>query len=219
MKGAARAAASGSAALPVQRSAVLGALLGFALMADASRAATPERAFAAPSFTTTSIVSYDRKKVPCDSPECAQKRLTSESTVRLTGEFGRFTGKLDRWAPDSLAGFDTDPDWAGAAPARAVHWSEVSRVDVRANNVGRGATVGAASGALLGLVIAASAQSVSSPFTTANGSSDGSVTLTYLGAATGGALIGAGLGALIGSVSHRWVSLYERPAASGGAPR
>ena len=212
-------AASRAAAVAARWTAVLGAMFAFALMAGASNASASERAFAAPSFTTTSIVSYDRRKVPCDSPECAQKRLTSESTVRLSGEFGRFTGKLERWAPDSLAGFDTDPDWAGAAPARAVHWSEVSRVDVRSNNLSRGAIVGAASGALLGLVIAASAQSVSSPFTSSNGSSDGSAALTYLGAATGGALLGAGLGALIGSVSPRWVPVYERPAASGGAPR
>ena len=198
---------------------MVGAMLGFALLASETRAATPERAFAAPSFTTTSVVSYDRKKAPCDSPECAQKRLTSESTVRLSGEFGRFTGRLDRWAPDSLAGFDADPDWAGDAPSRAVHWSEVRRVEVRASNVDRGLIVGAASGALLGAVIAASAQSVSSPFTGGNGSSDGSEAVTYLGAAIVGGVVGAGLGALIGSVSHRWNPVYERPAASGGVSR
>ncbi len=192
---------------------------GIALTTESLRAETIARPFAAPSFTTTSITSYERRQKPaeCTSPECAQRKLTAEATVRLRGEFGKFTGSVTSWGPDSLAGFRPDFDWNDPAPAGSVGWTQVERVDRRVSNAGRGAVIGGVIGSMLGALIAAVGASAAP--TTVFGSSNQDYTAESIACVAAGGLLGAITGAAIGSTSSRWVLVYQRPLGSADAPR
>lgn len=195
------------------------ATLVLAFAAGAARADLPARPFAAPSFVTSSVTSYERRPKPaeCTSPECAQRKLTAEATVRVRGGFGKFTGSVASWGPDSLAGFRPDFDWDEPAPAVPVGWSQVERVERRVSNAGRGAVLGGAIGSMLGALVAAVGASAAP--TTVFGSSNRDYTAESIACVAAGGLLGATAGVAIGSTSSRWVLVYQRPLASADGPR
>ncbi len=195
------------------------ATLGIALTTESIRAETFARPFAAPSFTTTSITSYERRQKPaeCTSPECAQRKLTAAATVRLRGEFGKFSGSVMSWGPDSLAGFRPDFDWNDPVPPAPIGWSQVERVDRRVNNAGRGALIGGIVGSMLGALIAAVGASAAP--TTVFAPSNQDYTAESIACVAAGGLLGAITGAAIGSTSSRWVLIYQRPIAPANGPR
>jgi hypothetical protein len=190
--------------------AVLCAVLLF-LLPTASIAGADVRSLV-PVIGSASIVSSDNShSTPCQSLECVRRHVDAWTTVRLAGEFGRFTGHVARWDADSLAGFEVDPDWGGSAPVAPIGWSQISGVDKRVNNSGRGAIIGAIS---LGAVTALFAATVASAAHTSvfglNPDAQHEVDKAALtGALIGGAL-GAGVGAAIGAGSIRWVVIYRR---------
>ena len=201
---------------------ILCATIGLALAAGASHAQPSGRPFAAPTFTMSSIVSWDRSdpRAPCDRPECVQRRLGASSMVRLTGEFGSFTGKVAHWSTESLSGFDTDPNWGGTPPTSPVQWAQVERVEARATRAGLGAVLGAVAGGTLAYFLTKERQKDTPPWLSvfdvapsySNPKSD-------VGAVFVGTVIGGSVGAITGSAFSRWMPVYRRPAASEGAAR
>jgi hypothetical protein len=165
-----------------------------------------------PVIGSASIVqSNESQASPCQSLECVRRHVDPWTTVRLAGEFGRFTGHVTRWDADSLAGFEVDPDWGGSAPLAPIGWSQISGVDKRVNNCGRGAIIGAISlGALTGLYAATVASAAHASVFGFSPDAQHEVNQAALtGALIGGAL-GAGVGAAIGAGSIRWVVIYRR---------
>jgi hypothetical protein len=158
-----------------------------------------------PVIASASIVqSNDSLSAPCQSPECVRRHVDARTTVRLAGEFGRFTGHVARWDADSLAGFEADPDWGGNAPVVPITWSQISGVDKRVSNSGRGAVLGAIT---LGVITAPLAAAITAA---GNPDAQGEINKAALkGALIGGAL-GAGVGAAIGASSNRWILIYRR---------
>ena len=166
--------------------------------------------FRAPTFTTSSLTAPSGEKARCDQPDCVQGRLDARVTVRVQGEFGRFTGRVAQWSADSLAGFRPDPDWGGTPPLAPVSWSQIYRVDQRVSNTVNGAVIGAITCGALGALIAVIGESSTASFWFFTGEQPDYGPAALKGGAIG-ALIGAGLGAAMGSTSSRWVPIYERP--------
>ena len=163
-----------------------------------------------PSMATASIVSSGESQSPaCHSLECVRRHVNASATVRLEGEFGRFTGRVTRWDADSLAAFEVDPDWGGSAPVGPIGWSQISRVDKRVNNSGRGAVLGAITLGAITALIAASAVVASNPWLGLNPDAEHEVHQAALTGGLIGGLLGAGIGAGIGSTSHRWELIYR----------
>jgi len=166
-----------------------------------------------PSITTASVVSSGESQSPaCRSPECVRRHVNATATVRLEGQFGRFTGRVTRWDVDSLAAFEVDPDWGGSAPVAPIGWSQISRVDKRVNNSGRGAVIGAITlGAITALLAATAVAARTAPlFPLASPDANHEINQAALSGALIGGVLGAGVGAAIGASSNRWVVLYRR---------
>ena len=168
--------------------------------------------FRAPTFTTSALTPpSSRDKAPCDQPECVGRKVDALSTVRLTGEFGSFTGRVARWSADSLSGFMSDPDWGGTAPPAPLGWLQVQQVDTRVSNAGHGAVIGAlALGTLTALFAIAIEYAATEPLTLFSTDEKNYTRAGLIGGGIGAA-VGAGLGAAIGSTSNRWVPVYQRP--------
>ena len=165
-----------------------------------------------PVIATASVVAHDDSQSPrCRSLECVRGHFNASSTVRLAGEFGRFTGRVTRWDADSLAGFEVDPDWGGSAPVAPIGWSQISNVDKRVSNSGRGAVIGAlALGAITALFAAAAASLNSAVLFSASSDANREVSQAALTGALIGGAVGAGIGAGVGATSNRWVLVYRR---------
>ncbi len=163
-------------------------------------------------ITSTSIVASDNVELPsCQSLECVRRHVGASTTVRMAGEFGRFTGRVTRWDVDSLAGLEVDPDWGGSAPVAPIAWSQISNLDKRVSNSGRGAVIGAITlGGLAALFVAVTAAVANISLFDLNRNADKQINQAALtGGLIGGAL-GAGIGAGIGAGSHRWILIYRR---------
>ena len=163
-------------------------------------------------ITTTSIMASDEPELPsCKSLECVRRHVGASSTVRMAGEFGRFTGHVTRWDADSLAGLEVDPDWGGSAPVAPIAWSQISNLDKRVSNSGRGAVIGAITlGGLAALFVAVTVAAANISIFGLNQNADKEINQAALtGGLIGGAL-GAGIGAGIGAGSHRWIHIYRR---------
>jgi hypothetical protein len=163
-------------------------------------------------ITSSSIVASDHSELPsCQSLECVRRHVGASSTVRMAGAFGRFTGRVTRWDADSLAGLEVDPDWGGSAPIAPIAWSQISNLDKRVSNSGRGAVIGAiALGGLTALFAAATASAANISIFGLDPDADSEINRAALtGGLIGGAL-GAGIGAGIGAGSHRWILIYRR---------
>jgi surface antigen len=187
------------------------------LLASAmSRAAEVDAVVAAttPVVVTSSLVSPDSEASPaCRTVECACRHVRATSMVRLVGEFGQFRGSVSRWSADSLSGFSADPDWGGATPEGALAWSQVIRVEKRTSDEGRGAIIGAVVLGSITALLAALASAPAAVFTSLGGDHSAADRITgraALGGAVIGGLLGAGVGAAIGSGSHRWELVYVR---------
>ena len=165
-----------------------------------------------PVISTASVVAHDDSQSPrCRSLECVRGQCNASTSVRLAGEFGRFTGRVTRWDADSLAGFEVDPDWGGNAPVAPVSWSQISTVDKRLSNSGRGAVIGAlALGAITALLAAAVASTSSIPLLGGSPDTNREEHQAALTGALIGGAVGAGIGAGIGASSNRWVLVYRR---------
>jgi hypothetical protein len=166
-----------------------------------------------PSITTASVVSSGDSQSPaCKSLECVRRQVNASATLRLEGEFGRFTGRVTRWDADSLSAFEADPDWGGSAPVAPIGWSQIARVDKRVNNSGRGAVIGAITlGAITALLAAAAVAASQAPlFPLASPEANHEINQAALSGALIGGVLGAGIGAAIGASSNRWVILYRR---------
>lgn len=165
-----------------------------------------------PIIASASVVNPDDSaSAACRSLECVRQRIHASTTVRLEGEFGRFTGHVTRWDTDSLSAFEADPDWGGPAPVAPIGWSQISRVDQRVNNSTRGAFIGAISlGAITALFAATVAAASNVAFLGLNSNANREINqAAWKGALIGGAL-GAGIGAGIGAGSNRWILIYRR---------
>ena len=165
-----------------------------------------------PTIATASIVASDSEQTPaCASLECVRRHVNASATLRLEGEFGRFTGRVTRWDVDSLSAFVVDPDWGGSAPVAPLGWSQISRVDKRVDNSGRGAILGAVTLGLIGALVGISAAVSHEPLLFLNSdAANHEINQAALGGALIGGAVGAGVGAAIGSSSHRWILLYRR---------
>ena len=165
-----------------------------------------------PSIATASVVTSGESQSPtCRSLECARQHVNTSTTVRLEGEFGRFTGRVTRWEADSLTAFQVDPDWGGNAPVAPIGWSQISRVDKRVNNSGRGAVIGAITlGAITALLAATAAAANNASWFGLNPDANREINQAALKGALIGGVLGAGIGAGIGSSSNRWILVYVR---------
>ena len=167
--------------------------------------------FRAPTFTTSTLTApSSHDTAPCDQPECVSRKLDALSTVRLAGEFGRFTGRVADWSADSLSGFTPDPDWGGTAPPTRLGWDQIFQVDRRVSNTANAAIIGGLTLGTLGALIAVTGEASSASFMWFSGEQPDYGPAALKGAAIG-AVIGAALGAAMGSTSSRWVPVYERP--------
>jgi len=199
---------------PCVRCALLLALSAPGLLLAASGATASEIGvapdFRAPTFTTSTLTAPSGDQARCNQPDCVQQHLDPRATVRLLGEFGRFTGLVAHWSADSLAGFTPDPDWSGTPPLEPLGWAQIYRVDQRVSNTANGAVIGALTGCALGALVAVMGETTTAAYSffSSEGPDYGPAALK--GGAIG-ALIGAGLGAAMGSASSRWVPIYERP--------
>ena len=165
-----------------------------------------------PIIASASVVTPDDSLSPaCRSLDCVRRRVHASTTVRLEGEFGRFKGHVTRWDADSLAAFEVDPDWGGSAPVAPISWSQISRVDQRVNNSGRGAIVGAVTlGAITALFAATVSAANNMTYFGANPHANHEIHQAALNGALIGGALGAGIGAAIGSSSNRWILIYRR---------
>ena len=186
--------------------------LSLSLVAASATASEPALSpnFRAPTFTTSSLTAPSGDKARCDQPDCVQGRLDARVTVRVVGEFGRFTGRVAHWSADSLAGFTPDPDWGGTPPLAPVGWSQIYSVDRRVSNTANATIIGAITCGALGALIAVIGESSTATLWIFSGDQPDYGPAALKGGAIG-ALIGAGLGAAMGSTSSRWVPIYERP--------
>jgi len=189
--------------------------LALGLLLVAGRASASELgdlpSFRAPTFTTSALTpSSNRNKAPCDQPECVQGKLDVLATVRLTGEFGRFTGRVSRWSADSLSGFMSDPNWGGTAPQAPLNWLQIHQVDKRVSNSGRGSVIGALALGTLGVVVAVAIEAATHNHTSALLGEAPDYTRAGLIGGGIGVVVGAGLGATIGSTSNHWAPVYLR---------
>jgi hypothetical protein len=166
--------------------------------------------FCAPALTTSSLTAPKIGEARCDQPDCARRHLDARASVRLTGEFGMFTGRVARWSADSLTGFSADPDWGGVPPPAPLGWVQVQRVDQRVSNTATGAVIGALTLGALGALVAVTGETSTAAFTVFSGKQPDYGQAALKGGAIG-ALIGAALGAAMGSTSNRWVPIYQRP--------
>ena len=154
--------------------------------------------------------SADSESAACRTLECVRRHVDALTTVRLQGEFGRFTGRVTRWDADSLAAFEVDPDWGGAAPVAPIGWSQISRVDQRVSNSGRGAVIGAITLGAIGALFAATVTAASVSVSWGGSDANQAVGQAALGGALIGGALGAGIGAGFGSSSHHWKLIYLR---------
>jgi len=166
-----------------------------------------------PTLASASIVpSAATVTGPCRSPECVRRKVNASTTVRLTGEFGRFSGRVTGWEGDSLVAFAVDPDWGGSVPAAPIAWSQLASVDKRVNKSATGAVFGALSLGLVSALFAVTVASATNESTIASGS-DAQKDKINKAALTGGLVggaVGAAVGAYIGSSSYRWSIVYRR---------
>jgi hypothetical protein len=105
----------------------------------------------------------------------------------------RITPEGVTWLAPSAAGLDTPP-----APTM-VHWTEIERLQTRGSAAGIGAVYGAI--VVGGLAMAVGFSIASDPFF--QGDEAGVLAL-----AAGGALFGAGVGALVGAAIPKWVNVH-----------
>ncbi len=163
-------------------------------------------------MTGWSLAESDVSELPsCRSLECARRHVSVSTTVRMAGEFGRFTGRVTAGDADSLTSLEVDPDWGGNAPVTPIAWSQISSLDKRVSNSGRGAVIGAVTlGAITALFAGATASVANISLFGPRPGADKEINRAALtGAVIGGAL-GAGIGAGIGASSHRWILIYRR---------
>lgn len=182
------------------------AMVGLTLSAGLAHAAMPgsEFRFRTPTLTTAALNAPEKEKpARCKDPECARRELDEHAVVRISGEFGSFTGRVTSWGRDSLSGFQPVPDTARVPATSAVQWSQVARVDQRIGHSGSeaalGATFGVALGAVLGFLWAADQGNDTSPI------------LGMIGGALICGSIGGGLGAISGARAQSWKRIYQRP--------
>ena len=192
---------------PVAVPSLLSVVLGLALAATSARAATPASDFGVRplTFTTAALNAKAPEGTPrCTSPDCVRRLLDAGAFVRITGEFGSFTGKVARWEPDSLAGFTSGPDSTGPAPAAALSWTQVQRVDQRFDRAGTSAVWGAVIGAAVGVGLPLAIYALQ------DNTSD-MAAVGVVGVGISGALVGAFIGGVIGAGSYHWQPIYVRP--------
>ena len=140
-----------------------------------------------------------------DAPESQdlariEKRLASGRPVRIVSQLGTRIVDSPRINADGvawLAASDSVPDTLPAATM--VRWTDIERLQTKGSAAGVGAAAGAAVVGGLALVVGISLSS--DPFLGGNGAG--------LAAATaGGALFGAGVGALVGAAVPKWVNVH-----------
>ena len=166
-----------------------------------------------PVLASASIVSTGSEATPaCRSVACACRHIRASSMLRLAGEFGQFKGRVALCDTDSLRGFNVDHDWGGVAPAGALGWSQVMRVEKRSSNAGRGAVIGAVVLGSITALLTALASTPAAIFENLGGGSKGQRTIdrAAVGGALVGGLLGAGVGAGVGAGSYHWDLVYVR---------
>ena len=186
---------------------MLSAVLGFALATSSARASTPANEFRARpfTFTTATITGKAPEGAPrCTTSDCARRALDAGAVVRLTGEFGSFSGKVASWGADSLSGFRSFPDTTLPSPTSGLGWSQIQRVDQRVGHGGRYAAWGALIGGVLGVAIPLVVYSLQ------DDTSDVGA-FPVVGLAFTGSVLGAFTGASIGTGRHEWKYIYEQP--------
>jgi len=132
-----------------------------------------------------------------------QKRFASGRPARITGQgrtqivtSPRITPEGVAWLPPSAAGQDSLPS------APMLHWTEIERLQTR----GSAAGLGAAAGAIVvgGLALAVGISMANDPYYSSARDPSGAVAAV----AVGSALVGAGVGALIGAAIPKWANVH-----------
>lgn len=160
--------------------------------------------------STRALAAADSTREPPPPPEALAlaARLGPDDLIRVSGDFHKFQGRAQIAGPGGLERLVVDhhapKDWRPHPVPERLSWSAIVQVETRHSNAGRGA-VGTAlmfgvSGALLSAAVVGLADSPS--VTPGEAALQG-------GAVMG--LIGAVVGAGIGSASHHWSVVYHRP--------
>jgi hypothetical protein len=169
-----------------------------------------------PRVTTTPPDSARTAVLPDSLPESppspAAIRLAAQlgphDAVRVIGGFGRFQGFARTAGPGGLERLVAEPDaphdWRLDPLPERIPWSAIDEVQQRRGNAGRSAAIGAVT---LGVLGALSALSVNSYL---GSDAEHSTADAVLIAGTFSALVGAAVGAGIGSASRHWAVVYHR---------
>jgi len=140
--------------------------------------------------------------------ERAVRRLRRSQLLRIRGPLGEFEGFMVRAGADGLYGLRPSDGEAGRPPwPRDIGWDRIGGIDRRGNSAGRGAIVGAAPLAVLGLVVGLAAVAGGGIGGSGSGT-NGEVLAAGLGGAAVGGSIGGLLGGLIGCAIPRWHQVY-----------
>jgi hypothetical protein len=147
-----------------------------------------------------------------------QARLEGPELVRVYGGFGRLEVRDVHLASEGVSwGRVTswsDPNWR--EPPQLVAWPDVERIQQFRSRAGSTARMGGLIGVGTGLLFALAVQQLVNPGESPDGKDDAAGYL-YFGLSFGAA--GAGIGAVYGTLSKEWVTLYDANPAGAGRGR
>lgn len=131
-------------------------------------------------------------------------RVKPGQLMRVTGDFGQFSGRAAEITDQGLSGLLPDPAFVSTIPlpSEPISWATISRVERRGNrSTGFAVVGGLALGVSLGFMSAGMTEWLG-PSTTEQ------KTGAFAGGFLVGGLIGGGVGALIGAAVPRWQRVH-----------
>lgn len=158
--------------------------------ADSIAAVTPR------SISTTATAS------PAIKSAC--RRISTQSLLRITGDFGLFHGYASSVGPEGLGGLRVETRYASVPSPGSLTWDRIDRLEVHGGNSGKGAVRGAIGMGLLTGFLSIPIGALASD------NSDASMWGIVAGCAGIGAGIGSVFGGAIGATTSSWHSVYQR---------
>ena len=160
--------------------------------------------------STSALAAADSTREPPAPPEALAlaARIGPDDLIRVSGDFHAFQGRAHVAGPGGLERLVVDHhaprEWRPDPVPERLSWSAIAQVETRHSNAGRVAAGTALVFGISGALVSAAAVGLAdSPNVTPGGA-----------AIQGGALmalIGAVVGAGIGTASHHWSVVYHRP--------